>query len=142
MNLLKNVLAWFGYRLVKESEDRFYLPENSQELIKKIENEKIDAIQRTVSALVTVVANMNNKMSEHKLQVAENSDYLVEIASLQEQLLHELDQGKVVIIKTGADEIAAALSGTLSDDDADTLAMSHGSHISSMDDPKKKFDLN
>lgn len=133
MNFLTKILAWFGFDLIKSSTltklkeenqslKTFQLTPDSKSILEKIENEKIAALERTTSALVVAVCNMNNKLSEEK-------EFLVAIATLQEQLLHELDQGKVVIVKANDTEYD---SDMFSEEENETVA----------ETSIKKYDLN
>jgi len=138
MKFLDKILALFGFELVKRSSiaelkekiiklSMFQLTKNSKELLESLENHKIKALEKAVSLLTVAICDMNNKISEER-------EFLVDIASLQEQLLHELDQGKVIIVKGANDKFD--INSVFSDDEQEIDS------TSSTEDPEKKYDLN
>lgn len=138
MGILSKILALVGYEVVKSSSladlkekinklSTFQLTENSKELIKSIENDKIKVLEKSMSQLITAVCKMNNTISEEK-------EFLVDIASLQEQLLHELDQGKIIIVKNGDFDIGSVLNDN--DNEPEKSSSEHNQ------DSIKKYDLN
>jgi len=138
MKFLDKILALFGFELVKRSSiaelkekiiklSMFQLTKNSKKLLESLENHKIKALEKAVSLLTVAICDMNNKISEER-------EFLVDIASLQEQLLHELDQGKVIIVKGANDKFD--INSVFSDDEQEIDS------TSSTEDPEKKYDLN
>lgn len=90
MNFLKKIFKIF-FSNAKEN-IKIELPENSIELLKKIENQELKNLAEKIYILSV---NVNNLLETQKQQ----QEMLVAIATLHEELLYQLDQGNVVMIK-------------------------------------------
>lgn len=78
--------------LVKPEPSALMLPVESQKLLKAIENQQLKELQDSIFLLSV---NINALLQSHKNE----QEFLVHIATLHEELLYQLDQGKVVMIK-------------------------------------------
>lgn len=73
-------------------EPQLMLPEESVKLLKTVENQQLKELQ---DAVFMLTVNVNALLLANKNE----QEFLVHIATLHEELLYQLDQGKVVMIK-------------------------------------------
>jgi hypothetical protein len=68
------------------------ISEEAEEIIKAVENQQLKELSEKVYILAV---NINNLILAQKQQ----QEFLVQIATLQEELLNQLDQGKIMFVK-------------------------------------------
>lgn len=71
--------------------------EDSMKLLSAVENQQIKELKDHVYLLSLSLNSLVETSRQHQ-------EFLVHIATLHEELLNQLDQGKVIMIKNGADE--------------------------------------
>lgn len=76
----------------KDISSDLILPEEAKKLMASIENKQIKELADRVYLLAV---NINSLVIAFRQQ----QEFLVQVATLHEELLHQLDQGKVVMIK-------------------------------------------
>lgn len=119
MDILKSIVAFFfpvkapaPLALPAPAEPaKLLLTEESQKLLEKLENQQLKEIS---DRLMLLAVNINALVVAAKNE----QEFLVHIATLHEELLYQLDQGKVVMIKR-----SGSPTNPLSHDDEDMAAM-------------------
>lgn len=107
----------------EENKPSIISPEESKELYQKINENRLEEIEKKILILAVSV----NKLTE---QIMLDREYLVQIATLHEELLYQLDQGNVVMLKQ---------KGGNADGDDSLEEKANYSHFTS---EKKKFEIN
>lgn len=108
----------------KEDEitSKILLPEKSQELLKKIENEEIKTLGERVLCLAL---NVNNLCVINRQQ----QELLINIATMHEEMLYLLDQGKIVMMRTAPPEGAQQQQSKEDSDDPMNILHKKKEHL-------------
>ncbi len=132
MKLIKKVLSFFGLQFIPSPVTSpkplaIISPEESVDLYSKINIKKLEDIEKAV--LLSALA-----IERIALEVKQDREFLVHIATLHEELLHQLDQGKVVMLRQGGGmDLSSSEDDLLDDGPASPQHMLSG---------KKKYDIN
>lgn len=129
MNFVDKILDFFGLAWKQTqpasepaaSQVKIIAPEHSAEFYSKINIKRLDDIEKKMLLLALTVDKLAGEIKSDR-------EFLVHIATLHEELLNQLDQGKVVMVRQAQPESSSENSSSQSQ--------------ATMFDPKKKFDIN
>lgn len=81
-----------GPKVAAPEEKRLIQPDEAMKLFAAIENQKLKELKEQVYVLAVNISSLIETNRQHQ-------EFLVHIATLHEELLNQLDQGKVVMVK-------------------------------------------
>lgn len=94
-----SLLGYVPAEEVQKAKENLVMPEEAVEIMKAVENQELKDLSETVQELsermntLTIAIGSLAKANEF------NQEMLVHVATLHEELLHQLDDGKVVMVK-------------------------------------------
>lgn len=99
MGWFQKIVEFFLGRTTQPEPPPLLLPPESMALLEKVENQNIKELTAKITDLEIrlgfLAVGINAMIKNHRNQ----EEMLVAIATLHEELLHNLDQGKVVMVK-------------------------------------------
>lgn len=65
----------------------------------KINNSRLEALEKKMIMLAVGLERINRELQTQREEIVKDREFLVNIATLHEELLYHLDQGKVVMLR-------------------------------------------
>lgn len=117
----------------QESTSLLTLPNEAVELMKKIENDKLVALGKELTTLMDKIAEVDavtKVIATNQIHLIkafkQQEEMIVAIATMHEEMLYQIEQGKVMIVKPQAAPSAPKLSSDDSDPSDPTKSKKNG----------------
>lgn len=97
--LFDKILNFFGLQKIP-SKNQIEVANNLKEFeLIKINNSRLEALEKKIIMNSVGLERINVELSKQREEIAKDREFLVHIATLHEELLNQMDQGNVVMVK-------------------------------------------